>query len=276
MKGCPLSCWWCHNPEGIDQEISLISDPKACIDCFACVEACPHNALAKGGDAILRDDVRCETCCTCVDTCPALSHQTTGWIASVDTIMEEVLKDKPFYEQTGGGVTVSGGEPLLQADFLLAVLEACGKENIHRTLDTSAYASQETLTRLSPHIDLWLVDLKHMDSEIHKRNTGIGNELILKNIQSLSEQGANMRLRIPLIPGVNDSGIALTAMAQFISSLKVQPPIDILPYHDTARGKYEKLQLSYASPGVESLGRMDTTMAQKIFLGYGISTHIGG
>lgn len=241
FKGCSLSCWWCHNPEGKSPEVLFKSNPRRSF------ESTDEQMVPLG-----------------------------GWNASVSEIMEEILKDKPFFDESGGGVTFSGGDPLFQPEFLLDLLKACGKEMIHRTVDTSAYVSKEAIHLIAPETDLWLVDLKHMDNIHHLKHTGVENTTILENILLLDSLGAEMRIRIPLIPRVNDDEENLVQFAKFISKLENSPSVDILPYHNTAASKYRKLGLDYRQvqkPGPESL---QPKQAVTLLETRGISAQIGG
>jgi len=275
LKGCALACWWCHNPEGIGKDIQLVSSPQRCIACGECIENCTQHALHQSNGDIQRDQDLCTICSECVETCPALVHEATGWETDVNNVMTELLKDKTFFDEDQGGVTFSGGEPLSQPDFLLELLTACGTHGIHRTVDSSGYAARETVQRINSETDLWLLDLKHMDSGQHKKHTGVGNELILGNIQLLSDQDAFMRIRIPLIPGFNAFPNVLDTMARFISTLKNVPAVDILPYHDTAKSKYEKLGLVH-TPVPSKRAVLNPTKAIEIFNNYGIPAESGG
>ena len=183
LSGCPLSCDWCHNPEGMSATVRIVSSPDKCIGCGECVEHCPSTALSRGAGGIERDTDSCDVCGECVHRCPALAHEQTGWRTTVAEVMAEVEKDLPFYDQSGGGVTFSGGEPFDQPDFLMALLKACGRLSIHRTVDTSAYTSSRILLEAAEHTELMLCDIKHMDPALHKRYTGVDNKQILINIQ---------------------------------------------------------------------------------------------
>lgn len=241
FKGCSLSCWWCHNPEGKSPEVLFKSNPRRSF------ESTDEQMVPLG-----------------------------GWAATVPEIMEEVLKDKPFFEESGGGVTFSGGDPLFQPDFLLAILKACGEENIHRTVDTSAYAPENVLTSIAGETDLWLVDLKHMDNMLHLKHTGVQNTMILENIATLDALGAELRIRIPLIPAVNDDEHNLKQSAEFIRGLSNEHPVDILPYHDTAASKYRKLGLDYRQVQQTGPDSLQPQQAVKLLETRGISAQIGG
>ncbi len=245
FKGCPLSCHWCHNPEGIDFNISVITRGGTCVGCGECVVNCLNEALLLTDRGICRDDGLCSLCQNCVTTCPALAHESTGWQMTTEQLMQEIQKDEPFYDQSGGGVTISGGEPLSQPEALLALLQGCAARGTHRSVDSSAFAPTKTLLRVAEYTNLFLIDLKHMDTARHRRYTGVTNELILHNLQQLSAGGHPVRVRLPLIPGVNDDRNNIHATGAFVAKCKSVEGIDVLPYHPSATAKYKKLGRQY-------------------------------
>ena len=245
LKGCPLSCRWCHNPEGMAGEIEIISNRDRCIGCGECLELCPAKALSLDSRGIGRDRSLCTNCGTCVDSCPALVHEATGRRTDVEAVLAEIKKDLPFYDTSGGGVTFSGGEPLLQPRFLLDLLRACGDLQIHRTVDTSGFAPTATLLEVARHTELFLYDLKHMENAVHKEYTGVGNELILDNLAALCRAGHMVRVRIPLVAGVNDDETNIRRTAEFLAAQPGIEGVDLLPYHGIGRGKYRKLEMTY-------------------------------
>ncbi len=204
LKGCPLSCWWCHNPENWQHVPSEVYIADRCIDCGICIEACPNQALARTPQGITADPARCTHCGRCVDACPSEARERTGWPVTVPELVSTIERDIPFYEQSKGGVTFSGGEPLCQAEFLMAMLKACGQLEIHRAVDTCGYAASDLLLQVARFTDLFLFDLKALDPVTHRAETGVDNAGILANLKQLSGSGADIVIRIPLIPGVND------------------------------------------------------------------------
>jgi len=276
LKGCPLNCHWCHNPEGIEKDINIVSVTDKCIKCGICIENCPSGALSFSSEGIERNMELCSLCSSCVDTCPALSHEATGWKMSVKQLIGEIEKDMPFYDQSGGGVTFSGGEPLMQPDFLLNILQECGRLEIHRTIDTCGYAPTETLMSIAEQTELFLFDIKHMDSEKHRFYTGVPNELILHNLKSLSAAGHPVNARIPLICGVNDEEINIRATALFLSGCKTVQSVDILPYHSSAEAKYKKLGLEYRGVKMHAPKGKQLDSIVTLFSEYGLNVRIGG
>lgn len=237
LKGCPLRCQWCHNPESW----KLYPEPSLrhvrCIRCGRCIDICSHGAISMVEEWPVTDVEKCVLCGECVDACLANAREIIGEQMSVADVLAEVEKDLIFYDQSGGGVTFSGGEPLMQPEFLLALLGQCRMKGIHTAVDTTCYAEPKVIRDVSNKTDMFLCDLKHMDSYMHKRYTGVGNDLILDNIRSLAETGAKVIIRVPVIPGFNDDDKNIEETAQFVKSLGVVEKIDILPYN---RGGLEK------------------------------------
>lgn len=276
LKGCPLSCWWCHNPEGIPSNISMLWGKEKCVGCGECIEGCPASSLSLAEDGIVRNRESCRQCGRCADICPALAHEATGWEATVAEVMMEIKKDIPFYDQSGGGVTFSGGEPLMQPGFLLDLLKECGQISIHRAVDTCGYVDSALLLEVAEHTELFLFDLKQMDSEKHRHFTGVPNELILKNIETVAERGTKVQIRIPLIDGVNNDDDNIIKSGEFILALDGVDSVDILPYHGAAVAKYRKLDLNY--PGSEFAPISEERVAHCVLLltRMGLKVQVGG
>jgi len=245
LKGCPLSCWWCHNPESMDPKPRVLYSPKRCIGCGACVAACPREAVHYSARGVLVDHDICARCGACVKVCPTEALEMTGVLMSLEELEQEVLKDRAFYDESQGGVTFSGGEPLVQHEFLFDMLGICGARGVHRAVDTTGYVAPEVLRKIASETDLFLYDLKHMDPEEHTKYTGVDNHRILENLRELAFQDAAVNIRIPLIPGVNDSRENLLQTASFLTSLPKTYPVSLLPYHAAATEKYHKLGEEY-------------------------------
>jgi pyruvate formate lyase activating enzyme len=243
FKGCPLECAWCHNPEGISQDYELIFKEKRCIElCRECEAACPQNAISRDRSGISIDRNSCQVCGTCAAACPSDALEKIGKAVSAKELMNQILKDEVFFSESGGGVTFSGGEPLLQSEFLAGVLEECRIKKIHTCLDTCGYAPLEALERIASLTDLFLFDLKMMDDKKHIVSTGASNRIILDNLRYLDACDVPLIIRMPLIPGLNDSRDDIELAGGFIRSLHHVKQIDLLPYHDIAAQKYCRLQ----------------------------------
>lgn len=284
LKGCPLRCAWCHNPEGMDHPAVMVSMPERCVGCGACIAACPGNALRITASGPARDHAACSLCTTCEQVCPALAHEATGKEQSVAQVLEAIEKDRPFYDCSEGGVTFSGGEPLAQPGFLLELLRACGRRGIHRAVDTCAYAETSLLLHIAKETDLFLIDIKHMDDAAHRRFTGVSNRRILANISTLAEYGHPLRLRLPLIPGINDDDANLRATGAFIAALPERThnatpgtrSVDVLPYHSAAKAKYAKLGKAYPGADIPPSDPQRVRHAVEILRQFGLTVHTGG
>lgn len=243
LKGCPLNCWWCHNPEGRAGKTEVTYFAERCIRCGDCVRACPKGALELN-EQVIRDSRLCRQDTRCVEVCPTGAQEVLGRYMTVPEVMGEVLKDQVFFDESGGGMTLSGGEPLLQADFAGELLAACRSHRIHTVLDTCGFAEWQELDRIRENVDVFLFDLKIMDPVQHQRFTGVTNDRILASLRLLAERQSAVIVRIPVIPGVNDGEDNLAAVSGFLSPLGLRR-IDLLPYHRIAVGKYSRLGLTH-------------------------------
>ncbi len=256
FKGCPLRCAWCHNPESISPKPELFLRPERCIGCGACVTTCEQQAITLANGNAFTQRQKCKQCGACVLVCPAEARAIVGQKRCVEEVMNEVEKDLIFYQQSGGGITLSGGEPLAQPSFATALLSACKQRGIHTAIDTSGYAPSSKLRRLHPFVDLYLYDLKTLDEDDHKKYTGVPLQPILDNLHWLCRQKAKIIIRIPLLPGINDDPQQIETMGRFIDQLKAVDSVQLLPYHRIGVGKYQRLSKRYkltdmSSPSLE-------------------------
>ncbi len=251
FKGCPLRCRWCHNPESMKIGQQIVFFENKCIGCFECIKRCPNNGIEFTPEGREYERDKCTLCGTCVEYCYAEATVMEGKIVSVEEVVEEVKKDMPFYENSNGGVTLSGGEPTMQTDFCIAILQESREAGMHTTLDTCGQVKWETFEKILEYVDLVLYDVKHMDPQKHEEFTGLSNETILSNLKKLDELGIPIEIRMPMIPGVNDTEDNLYAVAQFVNDMKNVQRVKLLPYHRLGEGKYERLDMEYNLMGVE-------------------------
>jgi len=232
LKGCALRCLWCHNPESIHAGPELMHWPSRCVRCHACVKACPTGAIyADASGAVAIDRAKCDYCGKCADACLYDAMQIVGREMSVEDVLAEVERDRVFYEQSGGGVTLSGGDPSVQAGFAEALLDACRSRGIRTALDTAGLPMNGALERLARKADLVLYDLKVLDDVRHREFTGVSNAPILANLERLAAAGPKIWVRIPLVGGVNDDDDNIRRTIAFLSSLKTIRRVGLLPYH---------------------------------------------
>ena len=276
LKGCPLFCRWCHNPEGLGNAPKIIYEFSRCIGCGDCLEACREAAISATPTGMSTDRQRCKGCGLCVDACPGGARELTERTVTVGQLVEIIKQDILFYDESGGGVTFSGGEPLLQADFLIEVLNACGRYEIHRVVDTSGYTSRSTIEAVARQTDLFLFDLKLIDSKRHQQFTGVSNKTILDNLTFLHHLGAKITIRIPLIPGVNDDEENLSQISGFLYPLKGIRDVHILPYHDFQKNKYSKLGLTYSADHIVTPTPERVSISIKQFEEKGFQVSLGG
>ena len=251
LQGCPLRCAWCANPESQAGVRQLAHRAALCVKCGCCIRSCPEQALSVRDGAVRIDREKCVSCGTCTEVCPSHAMFFYGERKSVDAVWDEVLRDKGYYETSGGGVTCSGGECMLQPDFVGALFRRCREAGIHTALDTCGQFPPASIEKVLPYTDLVLYDIKEMDSEKHALFTGAGNEQILENLKRIRAYPATVRIRIPVIPGWNDDATDLRATAEFVRALDPGLHVDLLPYHRFGRAKYEMLDLPYPPGDLE-------------------------
>jgi len=277
LKGCTLNCTWCHNPESIPRQQQKMYSADKCIGSKECIKHCPNDALTLTPKGIVTNADLCAMCGKCAEVCPTKAIEMTGEVMTVDQVMTQIKKETILMDKSEGGVTFSGGEPLMHHEFLLEMLDACGKEGIHRCIDTTGFANTKILLEVAKKTEHFLYDLKIMDSKKHKKWTGVPNEKILENLKVLAATGVNMNIRIPLVKGVNDDDKNIHESAKFIAALEGKKPIvNILPFHNIAAKKYEKLGQHYEKGimGEPDLARQDEII--EIFKSYGLNAMIGG
>ncbi len=241
LKGCVLRCVWCHNPEGIAPDTELSFIPEKCIGCGYCFRVCPHSAHELSGDTHQLARNRCVVCGACTEECYAGALELVGKLRSVREVLDVVLRDQPFYETSHGGLTISGGEPLVQIAFTEALLKAAKEESLHCCLETCGYAAPETLSRIADLVDLFLFDLKEMNEARHIEYTGVSNRPIIANLKALYERGARIRLRVPVIPGYNDRPDNFEAVAALVAELPNLEGVELMPYHPLGEDKRLRL-----------------------------------
>jgi pyruvate formate lyase activating enzyme len=276
FKGCPLRCRWCHNPESFISPLQATYRPNRCLRCGDCLPACPAGAIDRQGGDIVTDWAQCRQCGDCVAICPAEAREVVGRITGATELMEEIARDTIFFDESGGGVTFSGGEPLLQPEFLLSLLQACRTKGIHTAIDTTGYAPPEIVEQISDWTDLFLYDLKVVDEARHLEYTGVSNTLILKNLQWLAARGKAIIIRIPVIPGMTDTPENIRQVGEFVAALPNVVSLELLPYHAAGLGKYERLRLNYTMPETAQVTPAEVDRIACELQQYGIRIEIGG
>lgn len=261
FKGCPLRCQWCHNPESQSISFEIMFSEERCVRCGACKEACPNDAIHFDAELNSRGYLRekCALCGRCIEVCQTKALERVGYEVEIDSLMKEVLGGMPFYRRSGGGVTLSGGEPLLQVDFCKELLKACHEEGIHTSLDTSGYVGWEDLCQTLDNTGLFLYDIKHMDEKKHREGTGVSNAVILENLKKLvsarHHYSFEITIRIPVIPGFNANRGEIEEILLFVKDLRQIENVEILPFHHYGKMKYKKLGRDYLREKDKALPR---------------------
>lgn len=269
LKGCPLHCQWCANPESQSVKVQILWDGKKCIGCHHCLETCSYHAVISTENGIHIDHDLCQGCRICEKECPphALSHE--GDTKTVQQVLDTVLQDRVFYEESGGGITLSGGELLMQPDFSIALLKAAKEEGIHTACETTAFASRETFAKVMEYVDYVMIDLKHWNSQKHREYTGVDNTVICDNIRYATENGKNVLVRIPVIPGFNDTPEDAAGLAEALKKCRAEK-VQLLPFHQFGENKYTLLEEEYSYRNVPALHREDLGEYRKILIQNGI------
>lgn len=248
FKGCPLRCMWCHNPESQHYYKELIFHHHKCTACGRCVAKCKQGANSIVDGKIVFDRSKCTACGVCTDWCITEARELAGKEYTVDALVKEAMKDKIFYEQSGGGVTLSGGEVMASQhmDYVEEVCRKLHENGVSVFIDTSGYTDYENLKRILPYVDVFLYDIKVMDPEDHKKYIGVDNALILENLKKLSDEGAGLYIRLPIIQQVNATDEHIESVIHFLKENNIHArQVNLLPYHDIGKGKYASLDMEY-------------------------------
>ena len=287
LKGCPLTCAWCHNPETISPEPGIYWKRRLCVQCGECMGACPKdavNAPVSPDETVMETEIyqkiirdRCDGCMRCIEACHYGALEAVGKPMRIEEILDEVEKDRLFYDNSGGGLTLSGGEPSFYADFSSRLLKAAGLRGIHTCLDTNGFCKWPVLESITAYADVVLFDLKHIDPEPHREMTGVDNALILSNLSRLSQTGKESWVRIPVVPGFNDSAECHNRMALFLSGLPGSiSRVDLLPYHNWCQDKYDWLGIDWPMAAYEAVAPFLLETTADIYRAYGFPTTVGG
>jgi len=280
FKGCPLRCQWCSNPEGQSRQFQVLYKREQCVLCGACVPVCPVgiHRLAPGGRSHVMDrNLECVGCRKCEQTCSAGALAVTGEFKTISEIMQIIEEDKPFYETSGGGVTLGGGEALMQPEAAANLLMACKQQSIGTAIETCGYVRPEIVAKVAGSVDLFLYDLKHMDSDRHYELTGVRNETILGNLKQLLESRHTVKIRVPVLKGVNDGNSELDQLVRFLkpySEHKNFKGIDLLPYHKMGVHKYSQLDREYPIKGEPGLSEADLERIESRIRQHGIPVSV--
>lgn len=274
LKGCPLSCLWCSNPESQKLKPVLMYQSMNCIHCGKCISACKLGAINPNNKNFIDRDI-CTACGECVNVCPTSALTLKGKKMTVEQVIKELKKDAIVYRRSGGGITLSGGEPLVQSEFARELLKACKAQGWHTAIETTAYANTETIEEVFPYIDLALMDIKSIDSEMHKKYTGVPNEKILENAKLVSKI-TKMVVRVPLVPDFNSSEKDILELCEYVKTLNDINTVHLLPYHTYGENKYDLLGRDYLMKKTRAFALGEVERLQKIIEGQGIKCVIGG
>ncbi|WP_257285446.1 glycyl-radical enzyme activating protein [Endozoicomonas sp. SESOKO1] len=275
LKGCPLSCQWCSNPESQDYSVNILFDAEKCNRCGKCLDACPHQAISLSTSGLINRD-KCIQCGLCVDACPTTALTKSGNLVSVKEVLDEVCKDAVHYRRSDGGLTLSGGEPLAQPEFAEALLKEARTRGVHTAMETTGMASIDVLKKIIPLLDLVLLDIKSFYSEPHKKFTGVESHTILKNALVISQLAKEVAVRIPVIPGFNADPQSIKAIASFITHMSNVSKVHLLPYHNYGQNKYQLLNRKYALVDIKTPNQTLMQELKQIVESFGLVCQIGG
>ena len=262
FKGCPLRCKWCSNPEGLERKYQIMFKPTTCVSCGSCVPVCPQkiHSISSSGEHIIDRSIDCIGCGQCVEACIPDALKIAGEQVPISELLEYVEQDRAFYDQSGGGVTLGGGEVTSQPEAAINLLQACKQEGLHTAIETCGYTKKETILRFAEYVDLFLFDLKHIDPDRHVELTGVRNEMILENLEELIMKRNHVKVRMPMLKGINDSEAEIRGVIEFLKpfrEFKNFEGIDLLPYHKLGVNKYVQLGMDYPIEGDPSLDDAD-------------------
>ena len=270
FKGCPLRCEWCSNPESQIKNVQILHDQSKCSYCLSCVAACPNGAITHEDNKIIINEDKCVGCLTCVNSCPNRALSYEGDYQTIEEIVDICMQDIDFYEESGGGVTISGGEGMSQPEFLKRLIAELKKNSVHVAIETTGYVKKETFEELARELDLLLFDVKHYDREKHYNGTKVYNDLIVENLKWAIDNGIEVLPRIPVIPDFNDSSEDAEGLAKLLVEVGAKK-VQLLPFHQFGEKKYELLNRNYKYKNKKALYPEDLEEYQKIFLDKGLN-----
>jgi len=276
LKGCPLRCVWCSTPESQKKEAEIAVFPKACIGCGKCVSICPHNAVRLTSDDIILDRTLCDCCGLCTRSCHSDAIRILGSLWTVEDVIKEVKEDQVFFKHSGGGATISGGEPLIYPEYVEELAMGLKKEGINVGIDTSGYVPWSNIETVVPYVDFFLWDMKHMDPVAHKKITGVSNELIIQNLISLSKKAKPIYIRVPVIPGYNDDEKNIRQLCVLLANLDSVTEVNLLPVHHLGKQRYYSLNRDYPIENVPFISQESLDHLQKIIRSYGLKCSVVG
>lgn len=276
LKGCPLSCAWCHNPESQDPEPQISYFQERCVKCGKCVDSCPNEALTLTSEGIERDPRKCTLCGNCTKVCPNQVMELVGKEYSVDEVIKIVAADKIFYDNSGGGVTISGGEPTMQYSFLISLLQKLKEKGIHSAIETCGFFNEKHLDELMELVDLFLFDIKHVDPAIHEKYTGIKNDKIKENFKNIVNKTNSKKIscRIPIIPGFNKDLEVIKGIADFLNEVSYTNDVHLMPYNKLAKTKYEKMGMGHLYKDMGELSEKELEEISENFVNQGFKVVI--